>query len=184
MRSTPALKVIIAALGLSLSVAALPAAREPGVWVKHDTVFQFMGFTSTYSCDGLAYKLRILLIAAGARADAKSTADACSSGYGRPDKFARARLIFYTLAPATAGGSDGVPVDGNWRSVVFADRSPRDLRLGDCELVEQFRDKILPMFATRQVESGMTCIPNQLSGSLISLKFDALSAAPQANSPQ
>lgn len=99
------------------------------------------------------------------------------------DKFARARLIFYSLAPAAsaATANDGLPIDGAWRPVILADRSPRDLRRrdlrrGDCELVEQFRDKVLPMLTTRNVESGMTCIPNQLSGSLISLKFEVLSA--------
>ena len=34
-----------------------------------------MGFTSTYSCDGLASKLKLLLIASGARPDAKVQAD-------------------------------------------------------------------------------------------------------------
>ena len=193
MQPQSTVKTCLAVVGLFFRLSALPAvqltgsAQEPGVWVKHDTSFQFMGFTSTYSCDGLADKLRILLIAAGARADAKTTPDACSSGYGRPDKFARARLIFYSLAPAANAanaGNDGTPVDGAWRSVVLADRSPRDLRLGDCELVEQFRDKVLPLFATRNVENAMTCIPNQLSGSLISLKFDVLTGAPRTSTPR
>jgi hypothetical protein len=187
MQPRTTLKACIAVVGLAFSLTALPAAQqtgaaqEAGVWVKHDTSFQFMGFTSTYSCDGLADKLRILLIAAGARADAKTTADACSSGYGRPDKFARARLTFYSLAPAANAANDGVAVSGAWRTVVLADRSPRDLRLGDCELVEQFRDKVLPMFTTRNLENAMTCIPNQLSGSLISIKFDVFTGLPAPN---
>jgi hypothetical protein len=180
MQTPAALKVGFAALGLVFSAAAPADAPIQGVWVKHETSFQFMGFTSTYSCDGLAYKLRILLVAAGARTDAKTTADGCSSGFGRPDKFARARLTFYALAPAASAGNDGVPVEGAWRSVVLADHSPRDLRLGDCELVEQFRDKVLPMFTTRDIENAMTCIPNQLSGSLISLKFEVLTVLPAA----
>jgi hypothetical protein len=67
-----------------------------------------------------------------------------------------------------------------WRSVRFADRSPRELALGDCELIEQFRDKVLPMFTTRSVESQMTCVPNQLSGSAINLRFEVL-GVPGAN---
>jgi hypothetical protein len=51
------------------------------------------------------------------------------------------------------------------------------LKLGDCELVEQFRNNVLPMFATRNVENRTTCIPFQLSGSVIDLKFDAFVAA-------
>lgn len=39
----------------------------PGLWQKQEYSFLFMGFTTTYSCDGLADKLKLLLIAAGAR---------------------------------------------------------------------------------------------------------------------
>ncbi len=169
--------------GLSFSVVAdEPSATDAtqGIWQKHEYSFQFLGFTSTYSCDGLASKLKVLLIAAGARADAKSTADACAHGYGIPDKFARASLSFYTLAPVGNGGNAGPSVNGAWRSVALADRSPRELRLGDCELVEQFRDKVLPMFTTRNVENRMTCVPNELSGSVINLKFEVFAGLPAA----
>jgi hypothetical protein len=174
------LKAGFALVAVLMGFEALPATQDQYVWVEHDTNFQYQGFTSTYSCDGLAEKLRILLIAAGARADAKATTDGCPGGFGRPDKFARARLRFYTLAPAANADSASAPVAGVWRPVVFADRSPRDLRLGDCELVEQFRDKVLSMFTTRKLENGMTCVPNQLSGSVIKLNFEVF-AAPAAH---
>ena len=172
--------VLFPALLLSRTCPAEePSPREPGVWQKHEYSFAFMGFTTTYSCDGLADKLKLLLLAAGARHDVKSRAGACASGFGRPDKFARADLTFYTLAPG--GGntppSDGKPVDGSWRSVSFADRSPRELSTGDCELIEQFRSKVLPMFATRALDDRTTCIPHQNSGSVISLRFESFVAA-------
>src|ERR1700722_19021626 len=98
--------------------ADAPSARERGVWQKHEYSFVFMGFTSTYSCDGLADKIQLLLTAAGARNDSKSQAGACANGFGRPDKFARADLTFYALAPS---GTDTPPgtkqVDGVWRPV-------------------------------------------------------------------
>jgi hypothetical protein len=157
-----------------------PAAREPGVWQKHEYSFAFMGFTSTYSCDGLASKLKILLIAAGARPDAKSEPGACAAPFGRPDKFARADLKFYSLAPAaSAGATDGAPVDGSWIPVTMTDHQPRDLGRGDCELVEQFRTNVLPMFATRQVDNHTTCIPHQESGSVIDLKFESFRLPPK-----
>jgi hypothetical protein len=156
------------------------ADSAPGVWQKHEYSFQFLGFTTTYSCDGLADKLKVLLIAAGARADAKSTSDGCFRGYGTPDKFARARLTFYTLGPVGNGESASPPISGVWRAVAIADRSPHEVRLGDCELVEQFRDKVLPMFTIRNVENRMTCVPNQLSGSAINLKFEIFAELPAA----
>jgi hypothetical protein len=170
--------VLVLACGSAL--ADQPAApHEPGTWQKHEYSFAYMGFTTTYSCDGLADKLKRLLLAAGARKDAKSRPGACASGFGRPDKFARADLVFYTLAPVDASSAPGdKPVDGTWRPVAFAARSPRELALGDCELVEQFRTAVVPMFATRNLDSHTTCVPHQLSGSSISLKFESFVATP------
>jgi hypothetical protein len=68
--------------------------------------------------------------------------------------------------------------------VSIADRSPRDLATGDCELVEQFRNNVLPMFTTRNVEDHTTCVPHQDSGSLISLRFESLAAPPRARQDQ
>jgi hypothetical protein len=181
------LKSALATLGLALLVcrpalADDPSAREPGVWQKHDYTFSFMGFTSTYSCDGLADKLKVLLLAAGARPDAKARAGACASGFGHPDKFARADLTFYTLAPDGAGSASAdKPVDGAWRAVSFADHSPRDLATGDCEVVEQFVNNVLPMFSTRNVDNHTTCLPHQNSGSVINLQFETFAAAPGAH---
>ena len=160
--------------------AADPQDTERGVWQKHEYSFQFLGFTSTYSCDGLASKVKVLLIAAGARADAKSTSDGCSRGYGVPDKFARANLTFFTLAPGGNGVDPSTLVKGMWRSVAIAARSPREVALGDCELVEQFSSKVLPLFTTRNLANRMTCIPNQESGSAINLKFEVFAAVPVA----
>ncbi|MGO9933827.1 MAG: hypothetical protein ACLPV8_18715 [Steroidobacteraceae bacterium] len=152
------------------------APAAPGVWQKHIYTFQFMGFTTTYSCDGLADKLQVLLIAAGARPDSKSRSGVCSRSYGRPDKFAQANLTFYTLAPA--GADPNIVARGTWRPVQFAVRTPRELALGDCELVEQFRALVLPMFTTRNIDDQMTCIPHQDSGSVINLKFESFAALP------
>jgi hypothetical protein len=161
----------------SFACADEPPPREPGVWQKHEYSFAFMGFTSTYSCDGLADKLKVLLLAAGARKDAKSRSGACASPYGRPDKFARADLTFYTLAPQGADtAAADEPADGTWRPVALAYRSPRELDRGDCELVEQFKSGVLPLFTTRGVDDHTSCIPHQISGSVIDLKFESFTA--------
>lgn len=189
---TAVLAVALCALGAGPAIADAPpmdTAHDTGVWQKHQYSFAFLGFTTTYSCDGLADKLKLLLIASGARADAKARSGACASGFGRPDKFARADLTFYTLAPAgaaTAGTSAatdsvaaGAPVAAIWRPVALAARRPRELGTGDCELVEQFRSNVLPLFTTRNLENGTTCVPHQDSGSVINLKFESLSGMPR-----
>jgi hypothetical protein len=172
--------ILAGALLLSTASRADDSAPSggPGTWQSHKYTFQFLGFTTTYSCDGLADKLKIVLLAAGARSDVKSVPGACASGFGRPDKFARADLTFYTLTPADSGTAAGAGVQGAWRPVTFAARQPQQLALGDCELMEQFRQQVLPMFSTRNVVSNTTCIPHQESGSNIDLKFDAFAAVP------
>jgi hypothetical protein len=159
--------------------ASSSAAAEPGIWQKHEYTFRFLGFTSTYSCDGLADQLRVLLIAAGARRDSKSRAGVCASGYGRPDKLPQANLTFYTLTPVGSAGDAAEPrVLGTWRHAAIASRMPRELAVGDCELVEQFRTLVLPMFTVRNVDDHTTCVPHQESGSVINLKFETFTEPP------
>jgi hypothetical protein len=170
-----------AAIADQPAMAAMDAStpHESAVWQKHEYSFVFMGFTSTYSCDGLASKLKQLLVTAGARPDAKASAGPCASPFGRPDKFARADLTFYTLAPpGAAGAADAPPADAIWKPVEFASRQPNYLALGDCELVDQFRTAVLPMFTTRNLSNHMTCVPHQESGSTIDLKFESLAPVP------
>ncbi|MDP9008467.1 MAG: hypothetical protein M3N91_07135 [Pseudomonadota bacterium] len=159
--------------------ASIASPPEPGIWQKHEYTFRFLGFTSTYSCDGLADQIKVLLIAAGARSDSKSQAGVCASGYGRPDALPQAYLTFYTLVPASAANNPGDPqVMGAWRPVTIAPHSPRELALGDCELIEQYRTQVLPMFAVRNIEDHMTCVPHQESGSVINLKFETFAEVP------
>jgi hypothetical protein len=157
--------------------AAAPAALS-GSWRDHEYQFNYMGFTATYSCDGLGDKLQRLLSLSGARPDAK-VMPSCVRGFGVPDKLAQAQLKFATLLPAPpTGAGAGDSVDGVWRHVEISARHPFELQSGDCELVEQFRDRLLPMFATHNVRSQITCVPHQDSGSNYSLSFDVFAAAP------
>jgi hypothetical protein len=155
-----------------------PVSAQPGSWQERDVQFNYMGFTATYSCDGLADKLQLLLRLSGARPKAQ-VVPLCALGYGVPDKLAQAQLKFATLkpAPADSGGADA-NVDGVWRHVEFSPHHPFELQLGDCELVEQFRDRLLPLFATRNLQNQITCVPYQEAGSNFSLSFDVFAPAP------
>jgi hypothetical protein len=161
---------------LAADTADSAAAGQSGSWQPHSYEFHFMGFTSTYSCDGLADKLQLLLRLVGARSDAMVT-PLCARGTGVPDKLAQASLKFSTLqlADANAPGaaaSSPQSAPGVWRHVELAPRHPFELQSGDCELVEQFRDTLLPMFATRNVNNQVTCVHHQESGSNFDLSFD------------
>jgi hypothetical protein len=171
-------------IALAAGAADDGAAQQPGSWQPHSYDFHFMGFTSTYSCDGLADKLQLLLRAVGARPDVK-VIPLCARGTGIPDKLVQASVKFSTLqladanaTGAAASASQGAP--GVWRHVELMPRHPFDLQTGDCELVEQFRDTLLPMFATRNVNNQVTCVPHQDSGSNFSLSFDVFAPSPPA----
>jgi hypothetical protein len=147
------------------------ATALAGSWQSHTYTFNFMGFTTTYSCDGLEDKLRRLLMMSGAgpnRHDVKVSAP-CVRGVGRPDKLAMADLTFSSLQPVPS--AVGAPV-GVWRHVALAPHQPFEFESGDCELIEEFRDKVLPMFTTRNLVDKISCVPHQDSGSNFSLSFD------------
>jgi hypothetical protein len=42
--------------------------------------------------------------------------------------------------------------------------------------VDQFRTDVLPMFTTRNIDNRTTCVPHQLSGSVINLKYESFVA--------
>lgn len=169
------------AFGLLGAVALLAGAAHAqsadqsatsGSWQQHSYTFHFMGFTTTYSCDGLEDKLRFLLRVSAAGPEVRDihVSSPCTRGDGRPDKLAMADLTFSTLQP-TPAGSDGMPT-GVWRHVALSPRHPFQLDDGDCELIEQFRDKVLPMFATRNLDNKVSCVPHQESGSNYYLSYD------------
>jgi hypothetical protein len=154
----------------SSAADAAPAGTQPGVWQTHQSDFWFMGFTSTYSCEGLADKLSLLLKLTGARSDSK-VAPVCPGSFDRPDKFAQAKLSFASLQPPAAANA-AATVPGVWRHVAWMPHRPFQLDGSDCELMEQFRDKILPMFATRNLNNQIACVPHQDTGDHWSLSFD------------
>jgi hypothetical protein len=176
----------LAVLGSSASVLAsdeTPAASDstaaPGTWVDHEYRFPSMTFTSTYSCNGLIDKVRLLLKTSGARV--KSVQPLCSNGYGMPDRLAQVDIHFSTLQPAsgTANGSASASSTGVWKRVQLSPNRPYDLGLGDCELVDRFRAVLLPMFAARDVQNNLRCIPHQLT-TPFGLSFEVFAPASAA----
>jgi hypothetical protein len=50
---------------------------------------------------------------------------------------------------------------------------------GDCELIEQVKARVLPLFTTRNVDYRSTCVPNQLQIGGTVLKAEVLIADDQ-----
>jgi hypothetical protein len=79
------------------------------------------------------------------------------------------------LQPAAGTTDDkATPVAAHWKQVDLKLQNSFATDSGECELVEQIKQKIVPLFATRNVELKTTCIPHQASVSRPSLKLEVL----------
>jgi hypothetical protein len=192
-RSIP-LRAAAAVVTLALASGALaepPAQNSPptwAVWTPKELRFTYMGFTSHYSCDGLADKMRLILLQLGARPDLKVREVPCSGSFGTPTAFPGVTVNMNVLTPwdATGANASVTPVPAHWKLVELStDRDP--LReAGDCELIEQVKAHVLPLFSARNVDYRSTCVPNQLQIGGTVLKAEVLIAEDQqagANKP-
>ena len=154
-------------------------ATVPAHWVEKKLRFAYMGFTTRYSCQGLREKVRDVLLQLGARASDLSVREiGCTSGPGRPDPAPSVGGTFYVLEPAS--GSTGQPVEAAWQHVnVSVGRMGLDTA-GQCELVEQVKQRILPLFTTRNVAFQQRCIPHRLTPAGSSLSAEVLKPAPHS----
>src|SRR6516164_7839784 len=120
-----------------------PQSSPPtwAVWTPKELRFTYMGFTSHYSCDGLADKMRSIVLQLGARSDLKIRETPCSGQLGRPTEFPGVTVNMNVLTPwdATSANATVTPVPAHWKLVELStDRDP--LReAGDCELIEQVK---------------------------------------------
>ena len=74
---------------------------------------------------------------------------------------------------------DQQPVAAHWQHIVVAPRGDPLKAAGDCELSEQVKTSILPLFATRNIAYQSTCIPHQLQVGGTQLSADFLVLAPK-----
>jgi hypothetical protein len=171
-----------ASIVLCALVAATPAIAEEATptevaaaWTKHEVDFLYMGFTTRYTCSGLKSKVKLLLKHLGVRDDVKILERGCEFGFQKVADFPRLKITFYAPTVPKAGERDvGEPVLGVWKPVVIKRNTPKGLEMGDCELVEIFRDRVMPKLLTRSVEGDVNCIPHQLVGNRIDLRFEVL----------
>jgi hypothetical protein len=164
------------------TLAAMPAAaddslpaEQPAAWTRHEVDLQYMGFTTRYTCSGLSSKVRLLLKHMGVREDVKILERGCEFGYQKVADFPRLKITFWApTIPQEGDKNVGEPVLGVWKAIAIKRNSPKGLEMGDCELVEIFRDRVIPKFVTRGAEGDVNCIPHQLVGNRIDLRFEVL----------
>jgi hypothetical protein len=145
---------------------------QQAVWTPKQLHFVFQGFTAHYSCDGLEDKIRHVVKELGARADFEVHWSGCSSPFGKPDPFPGVNIKMSVLQPAPDNAAAKDLVAAHWKRVdLHLDRDPV-WEASDCELLEQIKQRILPLFATRNVEFTSNCIPFQaMLGTRLSAEF-------------
>jgi hypothetical protein len=168
------------ALSPPAPAAAAEAATTTAQWHAQKLNFNYTGFTTLYTCDGLEGKVREILLAFGARNDVKVRATGCTEPMNRPSRFAWVAAEFSSLAPvagpAGAGAPPGDAVQARWSKVQISPNNPFFMGAGECELVEQMRDVLKKGFALRNVDYRVSCAPHQVSVADYTVTAEALMA--------
>jgi hypothetical protein len=156
---------LLAALLMSMLTAnsALAAGvNATSTWKAQTQKFNYTGFTTYYTCDGLEDKVRQVLLHLGARSDVKVRATGCAYGWNEPSPHAWVEAAFYALAP-TADAAAGEVVATHWSTFELAARRPTFMGDGECELIQQMRRVIETSFALREVDYRASCAAHQIS---------------------
>jgi hypothetical protein len=179
------------------------AAPVMAVWVEQKINFTYMGFTAYYSCDGLRGKVSSILEEIGARPGFKVTARGCMNLSG-PEWSPGLQIVAAMPRPATpellaelakgeaqrelaarAGGKAAPAAEAaaefpaRVRRIDFRDSPNGLVQPGDCELIEQLRDRMFVPLGAKIVENRMGCFPHTLSNGSIVLSIDVLEPVPQ-----
>jgi hypothetical protein len=143
------------------------------VWSPREVKFTYHGFTTEYSCDGLQEKMRGILLSLGARrGDLQVRSWGCTRLRG-PDPFAGVQVRMHVLEPA--GNDAAAPtIRAQWRSVDLMARREVVDAAGDCELISQIKQQVLPLIPTRSVEYRSVCEKHHLLPGATELKVQVL----------
>lgn len=150
----------LAAASLILAAQAPAFGAESAVWTQKKINFIYQGFTSRYSCQGLEDAVRSVLLQLGARqSDMNLRQTGCAAGPNVPSPYPGVSGTFSVLEPAAAE-SNGESVQAEWRTVKVSVSWGARAQTGQCELIDQVKAKILPLFAARNVKFQSVCTPN------------------------
>jgi hypothetical protein len=171
--------------GPASAPAAIAGNPRAAVWRAQRVEFFYVGRTSRYSCDGLRDKVRAMLIDLGVRRDLTIVAIGCA-GYDRVSAGPaglRLKIEFSSPALPESGAKplregDLAAVDARFQAFRIASDAFRDMGIGDCELVQQFAQQLLPKLAVREVHQDVVCVPYQPNASRFLVRGEILKPLP------
>lgn len=165
-------------------IAAVSANSAPdrrnitAVWKAQQVNFEYRGYSTTYSCRSLEGKLTMILRTVGARDDLQLRSYVCDEQLGIArfqvamqspviaseenvreitSSDSKGELVARVKGEKLASAADLERFPAVWKKVSFA--HDRNLRLerGDCELVQQLRQQILPHMSVQVVKDDIRC---------------------------
>jgi hypothetical protein len=154
---------------LTLSAFAQEAASDANSvtaqWQPYDFNFTFMGLSTYYSCSGLENRLEQILLQLGAKPDMQVSASGCFNG-DRVSKMVTARVratmpVEVAATADTAQSTDATSIKAQRKTITLNTQISGYTGSGDCELMEQVRDRLLPAIKLKALENNLHCIPWQ-----------------------
>lgn len=184
------LKRRLRAFACMAAIAPVPAVmansvadREnvTAVWKSQQVNFEYRGYSTTYSCRSLEDKLTMILRTVGAREDVQLRSYVCDEQLGIArfqvamqspvvaseenireitSRDSKDELIARVKGEKPPSAADLERFPAVWKKVSFS--SDRNMRLerGDCELVQQLRQQILPRMSIQVVKDNLRCSSN------------------------
>ncbi len=168
--------VLAGGLVLSCLAVAAPAETTPAVWKEKEFNFTYQGFTTSYSCEGLKYKVRLILSALGARSNPQIRTSGCEIS-GGVAMAPRVHVLAAFPEALPAGQEDGQSFAAQADVVTLSPRRPNGLEMGDCELVEQLGEKVFAEIGSRMVVNNTTCVPHQVGPGRPYMQLEVLRAS-------
>jgi hypothetical protein len=173
------------------------------VWMERDVTLNYLGFTSYYSCEGLRGQVTRVLKELGVRPGFKVTARHCAQASG-PEWSPSVRIVAALPVEATPEVLAELAKDASTRELVakVQGKSPDEataqfparprrvefvsggmsfLKDGDCELMEQMRDRVFGPLGVKVIESSLQCVPRQVSIGSIRMTVEVLEPVPAPN---
>lgn len=170
--------VLVLAAGVANAQSPADDAVVQAVWKPQRMNFVYRGYSTLYSCRSLQQKLEKILTTIGARDGIELRAYSCD------DELAIARFQIALTSPVEAtpenvqqlttfdthdelvarvrgerlASAEDLPrFPAQWKTISFARSRQMRLSPGDCELVLQLRQHILPRMAVQVVNDQVRC---------------------------
>lgn len=143
------------------------AATVTAQWQPYDLRFHYFGFTTYYSCSGLEDRLEQLLKDMGADQDVRVSVSGCFCINDVSNMLtARIRVRMPVTEDSTSSAThdaQGASFSAVSKPVELRSSRSGQMGSGDCELLEQVRDQLLPALKLQLIKDNLTCLPGQVS---------------------